>query len=180
VTVLVTYASKEGATRRIAARIADTLRDRGLGAEVRPIKAVTDLAEYEAFVIGSGVYFGSWLNEAISFLERNQALLEERPVWLFSRGSPDDDRAGPDVEHIARVVHAREHCRFAGAPDHMRFELRDLMVWGLPRNGSLLIEGDFRNWPEVEAWASKIADQLANERAHVHRPLPAQPATSAA
>jgi menaquinone-dependent protoporphyrinogen oxidase len=56
VSVLVAYASKHGATRRIAERIGDTFCSRGVAAEVRPIKAVTNPADYEAFV--SAIYVG--------------------------------------------------------------------------------------------------------------------------
>jgi menaquinone-dependent protoporphyrinogen oxidase len=65
------------------------------------------------------------------------------------------------------AVHVREHRVFPGALNNMKLEMRDLIVWGLPCSGRLLIEGDFRDWPAVEAWAASIAKQLENERAHV-------------
>jgi hypothetical protein len=40
-------------------------------------------------------------------------------------------------------------------------DVRDLLVSGLPHNGRLLGEGDFRDWPEVEARPAGIADQRA-------------------
>jgi menaquinone-dependent protoporphyrinogen oxidase len=148
-------------------RIGDVLRERGLGADVRPIKAVMDPAHFEAFVIGSAIYSGSWLKEATSFVERNQLLLAQRPVWFFSRGPLGDIGMPQELERIATTVHAREHRVFPGALNNMKFDMRDLMVWGLPRNGRLLIEGDFRDWPAVEAWAASIANQLENERARI-------------
>ncbi|MDA8219792.1 MAG: flavodoxin domain-containing protein, partial [Dehalococcoidales bacterium] len=84
--VLVAYASKYGATREIAERIAEELRSAGHGVEVRSVKSAGDLAGYEAFVIGSAVYFGHWLKEAAEFVRRNRAVLVDRPVWLFSCG----------------------------------------------------------------------------------------------
>jgi len=54
--VLVVYASKHGATRGIAGRIAAGLRTAGCQAEVRPVKDAGDLAAYDAFVIGSAAY----------------------------------------------------------------------------------------------------------------------------
>jgi len=84
--VLVAYASKHGSTQGIAERIAEKLRQLGKEAEARPVDAVEDPESYEAFVIGSAVYYGSWLKEATEWVYRNQAVLAGRPVWLFSSG----------------------------------------------------------------------------------------------
>ena len=63
-TVLVTYASKHGSTQGIAQRIAEKLRELRKLAEVRLVDEVSDPGSYEAFVIGSAIYYGSWLKEA--------------------------------------------------------------------------------------------------------------------
>src|SRR2546429_3278723 len=63
-TVLVTYASKHGSTQGIAERITEQLRQLGKEAEARPVDAVENPGSYEAFVIGSAIYYGSWLKEA--------------------------------------------------------------------------------------------------------------------
>jgi menaquinone-dependent protoporphyrinogen IX oxidase len=51
-------------------------------------------------VIGSGVYYGSWLKEATEWVHRNQAVLAERPVWLFSVGP-----LGVEVKDTSSFVH---------------------------------------------------------------------------
>ncbi len=84
--ILIVYASKHGSTQGIAERIAEKLRQLGKEAEARPVDAVDDPGSYEAIVIGSAVYYGSWLKEATEWVRRNQAILAERPVWLFSSG----------------------------------------------------------------------------------------------
>jgi menaquinone-dependent protoporphyrinogen oxidase len=84
--VLVVYASKHGATRGIAGRIAASLRTAGCQADVRPVKDAGDLAAYDAFVIGSAAYELHWRKEATEFVRRNTKVLAARPVWLFSSG----------------------------------------------------------------------------------------------
>ncbi len=84
--VLVAYASKHGATAGIAERIAERLRAAGLEAEARPVKAVRDVAAYDAFVIGAAAYMFHWMKEATAFVRRHRTLLATRPVWLFSSG----------------------------------------------------------------------------------------------
>lgn len=85
-TVLVAYASRYGATAEIAERIALTLIEEGVDARAQQITKVRDLAGVDAFVVGSAVYFGSWLKPATAFVERHRATLSDRPLWLFSSG----------------------------------------------------------------------------------------------
>jgi len=110
--VLVGYASKHGATQHIAERIAETLPRSGLDAQTQPIKAVTDVSDCEALVIGGALYFSSWVKDLTSFVKRNEATLAGRPVWLFSSGplgTEPRDKEGHDL----RV--------FFGALDHTTF-----------------------------------------------------------
>jgi len=85
--VLVTYASMYGATEEIATRVAETLREAGQEVQVLPVQEAGDVTRFDAFVIGSAVYFGAWLKDAVKFVEQNQATLSTRPVWLFSSGT---------------------------------------------------------------------------------------------
>ena len=62
-TILVAYASKHGSTQGIAERISEKLQQMGKQAEARSVDAVSDPGSYEAFVIGSAIYFGSWMKE---------------------------------------------------------------------------------------------------------------------
>jgi len=84
--ILVTYASKYGATQQIAEKIGEVLRQAGLQADVHPVDGVRDLAPYKAVILGSALYIGKWQKEAAAFLKAHEKMLSERPVWLFSSG----------------------------------------------------------------------------------------------
>jgi menaquinone-dependent protoporphyrinogen oxidase len=169
--VLVAYASKYGATQQIAERIAVTLRASGVDADVRPIKAVGDVARYEAFVIGSAVYYGSWMRPASSFVRRHQSILAGRPVWLFSSGpigADATDAEGRDMREVARpkqsaelgeALRPRDHRVFFGKLDHGKLGFADRLVASLPAFPGAA--GDFRDWSDIEAWAHGIAGELA-------------------
>ena len=58
--VLVTYATKYGATREIAEKIGQTIQQAGFQVDVLPVDGVRDLAPYQAIVLGSAVYAGMW------------------------------------------------------------------------------------------------------------------------
>jgi Flavodoxin domain len=89
--VLVTAASKHGATEEIAKRIGAVLAAHGIEVEVKKLQDVSGLAGYEAFVLGSGIYLGRWLKEARRFVDVHAAELAQRPTWLFASGSITGD-----------------------------------------------------------------------------------------
>jgi menaquinone-dependent protoporphyrinogen oxidase len=157
--VLITFASKHGATKEIAERIAATLRQRGQKTVAQPIEATADLEPYGAFVIGSAVYMGSWMKEATAFVRRNRAVLAERPVWLFSSG-PTGDTTPPEPKEIAEfqaAIRPREHRVFGGVLDRQELSWPERMIV----RGVKAPLGDFRDWGEIDAWAGRIAGALA-------------------
>src|SRR6266496_2845499 len=171
--ILVAYASKHGATQQIAERIAEKLRAAGLEAEAQPVQAPVDLAGYDAFVIGSAAYSMHWLKEASEFVRRNRALLAGRPVWLFSSGplgTESTDAKGRDLRIAAEpkevaefrdAVGPRDHHVFFGALDPRKLSFAERSLRRLPAARALLPEGDFRDWTEVEDWATGIAREMA-------------------
>ena len=65
--ILITYASKYGATKEIAEKIADVFRQAGLQADVFPVDGTLDITPYEAIILGSAIYIGKWQKEAVEF-----------------------------------------------------------------------------------------------------------------
>ena len=91
-TVLVAYASKHGSTEGIARAIADRLSELGASTDVQTVGEVHDLSPLEAVVLGSAVYAGSWMKEAVEFAHRHAEPLAERPCGCSAavprRGGP--------------------------------------------------------------------------------------------
>jgi len=158
--VLVSAASKHGATAEIADRIGGTLRDRGFVVTVASPERVDALDEYGAVVLGSGVYAGHWLKDAKSLADRVAACGPRPAVWLFSSGplgdppKPDEDPV--DVAKIVERIPPVEHRLFAGKIDknELGFGERAIMV------AVRAADGDFRDWDEIASWANGIADAL--------------------
>ena len=172
--VLVAYASRHGATQGIAERIAETLRAAGLEVDARSATSVKGLAGYDAFVIGSAAYMFHWEKAAAKLVRRNQAVLARKPVWLFSSGplgTEATDAKGRDqkvagvpkeIPEMLAAVGARDHRVFFGAyeKDRKLIGLAERFVSVMPAARDALPEGDFRDWPEIEAWAAGIARDL--------------------
>ena len=174
--VLIGYGSRFGSTKAIAMRIADTVRATGADVDVRAVGDIRDCHAYDAVVLGSGVYDGSWTPEATDLVRRESGVLARKPVWLFSVGSFGDrhpviggliKKEPKEIEEFERAVHPREYRVFAG--------VIDLDHW--PAWGRLLFKafggraGDNRDWPEIDSWAAHIGDQRQLESPSVFFPL---------
>ena len=160
-TVLVAYASKHGSTQEIAQRIAEHLRQLGIQAEARPLEEVSDPGSYEVLVIGSAIYYGSWMKEATEWVHRNQAVLAKLPVWLFSVGPlgtevEDAEQQPKEMAEFREAIATRDQRIFFGALDHNKLSFAERMMVKAVRAP----EGDFRDWQAIKAWAASIARDL--------------------
>ncbi len=161
--VLVSAASKHGATAEIAEEIAGELRAAGVEVEVARPEDVKSLEGVDACVLGSGVYAGHWLEPGKALVQRHGEALHARSVWLFSSG-PVGDPPKPaedpvDAAPLMEASGARVHRVFGG-----RLFRKDL---GFAEKALVIAlrapEGDFRDWDEIRAWAREIAATLAQE-----------------
>jgi menaquinone-dependent protoporphyrinogen oxidase len=176
--VLVTYATRHGATRGIAERLASRLEHDGLSVALHPVSEAGDPSTFDAVVIGSAAYAGSWLKEAGDFVRTHRAVLADKPLWLFSSGpvgTETVDAKGRDVREAAEPKEFRE---FGDAlrPREMRvffgaFDPDAPPIGVMERAGSWLFKklpaarealpaGDFRDWADIEGWADRIAGEL--------------------
>lgn len=158
--LLVSAASKHGATQDIAEAVAATLRAAGHDVDVARPEDVSDVEPYGGCVLGSGVYAGSWLAPARDLVQRFSTELQGRPVWLFSSGpvgaplKPEHDAV--DVSQQIELTGARQHRLFAGRLDR---ELLGFAERAVVR-ALHVPAGDFRDWEDIGAWAGTIAEDL--------------------
>ena len=163
--VLVTAASRHGATDEIAEAIGAALGEASVEADVRPVADVDSVEPYDAVVLGSAVYVGKWLDEAKAFANEHREALRARRVWLFSSGPlgepPKPDEEPIDAAPMMETTGARGHRIFSGQLAKDRLSFGERAVVGLVRAPY----GDYRNWPAIRAWAQEIAEQLRSSSA---------------
>lgn len=162
--VLVSAASKHGATSEIAAVIGEVLFDTGLEVDVLHPDQVTEVTPYAGVVLGSAVYAGRWLESAHALASREREALLARPVWLFSSGPigdpPEPVAEPPDGAALREALRVVEHRVFAGRLERSRLGLGERALMSVVH----VPDGDFRSWPEVRAWAYGIAGALRGNR----------------
>ena len=111
-------------------------------------------------------------------MRRNRAVLATKPIWLFSSGplgTEPLDAEGRDqkvtaipkeIPELRAALGARDHRVFFGAyhKDQKPHGLAERFVALMPAAKNALPDGDFRDWPEIEAWAAEIAAELGPVR----------------
>jgi menaquinone-dependent protoporphyrinogen oxidase len=166
--ILVAYASGTGSTRGVAEAIGKTLAESGAQVEVRPMKDVQDLAPYRAVVAGSAIHGGTWLPEAMQFMQTHQAALAQKPFATFlvcmTLAMPNNqyrEHVATWLEPVRALVKPVSEGLFAGALDISKIpSFRDRFKFRLSVAFGVWSEGDHRDWNAIRAWADSIRPLL--------------------
>ena len=146
--------------------VAEALISYGLEAEVGNAAEIADLDGYDAVIVGGALYNNRWHTDATDFLHRYAHLLQHLPLWFFSSGPLDPSASERDIPPVPGVrramtrLDARGHVTFGGClQEGAKGRIAKMIV----RSGK---GGDFRNFPEIEAWTARVAGELVAERAN--------------
>jgi menaquinone-dependent protoporphyrinogen oxidase len=165
--ILVGYASMCGSTGEIAAAIGKKLCAAKARVDVRHLPEVTDLAGYDAFVIGSPIQAGMWIAEATKFLRERQDELAKAPVAYFiacmAMSSDKEDSRKLARGYVERPLKLAPKIKpvalgmFAGKVDYAKMPKRFQPVM----RGIVPEDKDARDWEAIEKWGQELAGQLA-------------------
>lgn len=162
--ILLTYATLSGSTAEVAEKIAETLRQRGVTVDCRPIRQVKSLEGYAAVILGAPLYMFHWNKDAMSLLSRYRQKLATLPVAVFALGpfhidekEFTDARATLDKEltkfpWLAPV--AKE--MFGGKFDPKTLKFPYNVIPGL----KTMPPSDARDWDAIQKWAEDLAGKL--------------------
>ena len=162
--VLVAYASRAGSTGGVAEAIGKQLAEAGAAVDVLNIKSVKDISAYSAVVIGSAIRIGSWVSEAISFVENNSAALKSMPVAFFSVCMSANDKAPAKQAEVRTymdkpktVLSPADEAIFMGVMDPSKIKLYERLMMQLMKSPV----GDFRDWDTIRTWANGLPIKLS-------------------
>jgi menaquinone-dependent protoporphyrinogen oxidase len=170
--ILVTYASRFGATAGVAEAIGKNLADHGLPVDVLPMKAVADLTPYQAVVAGSAINGGVWLPEALQFVRAHQAELSRKPFAAFlvcmtlamKNGEQYRSHVSNWLEPVRALVRPVSEGLFAGVLDIAKIpSLSDRLKFRLSVLFGAWKEGDHRDWQAIRAWAESLVPILTQQ-----------------
>lgn len=171
--ILVTFASRFGATAGVAEAIGKTLAEHGLQVDVLPMKEVQDLSTYRAVIAGSAINGGAWLPEAMHFIQTHQAELRSMPFAAFQvcmtlamkNGEQYRSQVASWMEPVRSLARPVSEGLFAGVLDIAkipswidRFKFRLSVFFGVWK------EGDHRDWKAIRAWAEILYRSLYLEQ----------------
>lgn len=154
--ILIAYASEYGSTGGVAEAIGKELCSKGAKADVCLIRGVKSLSSYQGAVVGSAIYRGKWMSEAVNFVKANADLLSQIPVAYFmvcmTMRQPTEENRGKALSFLDPVLHTIPQVKpvdiepFAGAMHYSNLSWLNKKIIQSP-------EGDFRNWEAIRAWA---------------------------
>jgi menaquinone-dependent protoporphyrinogen oxidase len=165
--ILVAYASRAGSTAEVAETIGEVLRGRGLDVDVCSVKEVTGVSGYDGLVLGSAVWAGKPLPEAVKLAKTQKGALAELPVAYFvlcdtlKEDTPENrERARGFVVPLVAIKEPVSVGLFAGARNFGKLHpvLRWLLTYVMR-----LAEGDWRDWGEIRAWATDLPARLTTD-----------------
>jgi menaquinone-dependent protoporphyrinogen oxidase len=166
--ILVTYASRNGATAGVAEAIGKTLTETGAQVDVLPMEEVKDLGPYRAVVAGSAIQAQQWLPEAMQFVQAHRAELARKPfaaylvcMTLAMKKGDYRQQVAAWLDPVRVLVKPVSVGLFAGVletrkiksfGDRIKFRLSVMMgVWS---------EGDHRDWDAIRTWAEGLRPLL--------------------
>lgn len=158
--VLVGYATKTGSTVGVAERIGEVLGERGFDVDVKPMTETKSLDGYDKVVLGSAVNGGTWLPEAVEFVESNAAALKAIStaafcVHIMNAGDGDKETAKrlAYLDKVRSVFRPVDERFFLGkGPEE---DANFVMKWAFRAFGGAG-EGDCRDWGAITAWAQDV------------------------
>ena len=161
--ILVAYATKYGSTAEIARAVGETIANKGMEVDVVRARKVKDVRPYGLVVLGTPVFMGKPMKEAVRFAEKFRDGLRERKVALFSVGiqmredTPENrTEAAKVLAPIVAFTGTPETIGlFAGSIDQKRFGFFLRMFAKMEKTG-LLNGGDWRDWDVIREWAGGL------------------------
>ena len=167
--ILVTYASRFGATTGVAEAVGKALAEQGAQVEILPMEDVADLSGYQAVVAGSAINAGAWLPQAMTFIQMHQTELQRLPLATFQvcmtlamkNGEQYRNHVATWLAPVRALVRPVSEASFAGALDIRKIpSLSDRLKFRISVMMGVWKEGDHRDWAAIDKWARTLEKAL--------------------
>lgn len=173
---LIVYATTDGQTRKIAARIQQIMRANGVEATLVDVHEASDVdpAGFDGLLAGASVRYGRHDSAMARFLDDNRDAIARIPnaffsVNLIARKPGKRDLAGNKYlrKFLERLSFKPMHVEIiAGKLDYPSYRYLDrvmiqmiMKMTGGPTDGKSVIE--YTDWDQVDEFAGRMAEAIA-------------------
>ncbi|MFU8895786.1 MAG: menaquinone-dependent protoporphyrinogen IX dehydrogenase [Gammaproteobacteria bacterium] len=177
--ILLLYSGVYGHTRRICERIQSTLTELGQQVELVQLPALAiDPAGYDAVLIGASIRNGKHNPAVMEFINRHQAVLEEKPNGFFSVNlvARKAHKNTPETNPYTKAFVAKSPWQpkllgvFGGDLDYQRYTAFDrnvirFIMWLTKGPTDPQTKDEYTDWDEVERFAKRFAALAAGRAA---------------
>ena len=168
--ILIAYASRHGSTHEVAEFIGNKLQDRNHEVTVADADSIEQVSEYDAFVLGTGIYRGTWLPAMTTFIRKHQTEIGQKPVYGFMLCIRILEPEGPAyvLEHyvpyyITDSLNMQDIKAFPGRLYVSEIDMSERWTLSLRYEGNYdvsEVNEDFRDWEIIENWTQQVAEYL--------------------
>lgn len=170
----IVYFTREGQTARIAAHIAARLTAAGHEVACQSGAELSDLAAYDAILVGASIHYGHHSLAALRWVRRHRQVLAGKPTGLFSvslcGGGPGarPEAAGRYLANFQRHTgwHPALMASFGGALPYSRYSsfnrfLVRLFVRMAGGDTDVSRDYEYTDWQAVDAFADRFLEALS-------------------
>jgi menaquinone-dependent protoporphyrinogen oxidase len=170
---LVVFASTHGHTKRIAARIAEVLRETGLEAQEAPIAGAPDPQAFDLVVVAGSIHGGKHHKDLVAWAREHQTTLAGTPSAFVSVSLTSAEDTDESRETAERYVDEFEEetgwapprvLEAAGALQYREYDFMTRLVVRLlaSRHGMSTDtheDHEFTDWADVERFARTLVPE---------------------
>ncbi|HVU13348.1 MAG TPA: flavodoxin domain-containing protein [Phototrophicaceae bacterium] len=168
--ILVAYATAHGSTAEVAQFIGRVLSTYNAEVTVANVADIQNVKGYDAYVLGSAIHAGLWLQEMCIFTDRFADALAQKPsyFWVSCIRALEDNGRKHALKYyfdnkLLESFDLRKQGVFAGKLNVNEITRHE--QWFLVANydGKLTtgnINQDYRDWKAIAAWTNSVANDL--------------------
>ena len=168
--ILVAYASVHGSTRDVAQFIGRVFSIYDVEVTVADVKDVQSIDGYDAYVLGSAIHGGLWLQEMCAFTDRFADQLAQKPsyFWITCIRALEADGYEHALKYYVdhntlRTITVRDIAVFTGKLNTDAITRQEQWYLASNYDGKLTpgtIKHDYRDWEAIAAWVNSVAKEL--------------------
>jgi menaquinone-dependent protoporphyrinogen oxidase len=168
--ILVAYASAHGSTGEVAEFIGRILQTYNVEVDVKDVTSVKRVTGYDAYVLGSAIDGGTWLQTMCQFVDQFSYQLAEKPsaFWINCIRALEPDGYQHALKYYfdhktLETFNLRSTAVFTGKLKLDAINQQEQWYLASHYDGKqppILNKTDFRDWEAIATWANKLAKDL--------------------